>query len=84
MEDVAAIGNGLRPAGVLRQVGGDDIEPVAGSDAGRREVGAELVLATEVADGGADVVAALEELDDGPFAEEAGSSGDEYAISHGG
>ena len=77
MEDVVAAGDGFGPACVLFEVGGEEGELIAGRRAADFEHRADIGLALEVADGGADLMAGGQKLQDGMGADEAGAAGDE-------
>ena len=80
VQDVAAVRDRRRPALVGGEVGDDHLERVAAVGAGLGQGRPQSRLALQVADGGADVVAALEQLDDAPASEEAGAAADEDPV----
>ncbi len=79
VEHVVAAGDGLGPAVVGEQVGGEHREPLAGVDL-RGDRGAHLALAGEVADGRAHRVALAQQLDDAPAAEESRAAADQDGL----
>ena len=80
MEDVVAAPNRLGPALVAGEVGGEHGQPIAGIHLGT-DRGAHLGLPGEAANGRPHRVAAAQELDHAPAAEEAGATGDQDRLT---
>jgi len=81
MLDIVAPGHRLGPAGVALQVGGEEAQPIPRIDALRREHRPHLGLARQLADGGADSVPRLEQLEDDMAADKAGPARDQDRMS---
>ena len=75
MQHVFTAGNRWGPAGVLFQVGGEELETIARLGAAGLEQGADVGLACEVADRGPHRVAGGQKLQDAMAADESRSAG---------
>jgi hypothetical protein len=80
VQDVVAALNRLGPALIAREVRGEHRQPIAGVHLGT-DRGSHLGLPGEVANRRSDRVAATQELDHAPAAEEARATGDQSRLT---